>query len=548
MRTAHVLPYDTLGSFCQRHGISREDVFYANPQLLVRIMFTSEGVPTAFLEEGEELTLAGVGASGPKCTVNKGDGGWQKKDGRWYYAHHEGLILYQLANKYGTTVSAIWSGSKNAGTVPTSWQNSDNVPIFQNGERTLFWMPDGAIEMAYEKGCIPDKGELGGPKTLVATSKLTVPCNLDNGKGGWVLGEEGRWYFAHGQNILLGDLAEVYLGSVGAYKQIFEGSQDRGLLPPGSTPDNIPITWSDGRRTLFWMPDEGILTAHKKGCIPDPGNLSNKPPPISCSDGAKSTWNQALGKWECPPPCSGGRMRASDGLTCVCPEGTVGQNPSDPQSPCKPKGSGGCPAGSVLQPDGTCKDLSNPSKNPCPNGMKRNPQGECVMETCPPGQSLNELGQCVPKKETLYREEEEKSSLWPWILGGLAILGIGGAILYASSEPDNIPQDDFPQDDEPPLDELPQDDGEFGSPEDRRFGRLRVEGQRGRVGTLKHEGQDCGAWFWTWLRITNPRCRGILAWSTASLKPERQGVSAPSKKRPLDAQEFCQSRVFVIEV
>jgi hypothetical protein len=490
MRTAPVLPYDTLGSFCQRHETSREEVFRANPQLHFRRMFTPEGVPTAVLEEGEVLTLVGVGAAfGPRCVVNAGQGGWQKKDGRWYYAHHEGLTLASLASKYGTDVMTIWKGSKNAGTVPTTWQSADKAQVFQGGERTLFWMPDGAIEKAYADGCIPDKGDLGGPKPLVASSGLTVPCGLNTGKGGWQKGADGRWYFGHGTNILLGDLAEVYLGNVGAYQQIFNGSQSRGLLPPGSTPDKVSMTLPNGQQTMFWMPDDGILKAHALGCIPDPGNLE-KPPQIPCTDGAKSTWSFGLGQWECPKPCGGGRTRALDGLTCVCPEGTVAQNPSDPQSPCKPKGGGPCPAGSILQPDGSCKDLSTP-KNPCPAGMKKNTSGECVKVSCPAGQSPDQLGQCRPNKPEIEEkpsreDDEEKASIWPWVLGGLAILGVGGAILYASSKPDDLsqgdlPQGDLPEDDEPPSDEPLQDDDGFGFSEGERFQELRAAGGEGHL-------------------------------------------------------------------
>jgi len=431
-----------------------------NPNLHER-SFYLEGVLTAFLEQGEVLSI-GVGASPPAvyCKMNEGAGGWQKKDGRWFYAHHAGLTLNALATRFGTDVMTVWKGSKNAGTIPTTWGtpqskfNVNNPPVFypsgtnlagvKADDRVLFWMPDAAIEKAYADGCIQEKGDLGGPKPLVASSGLTVKCamNLD-GTGGWQLAEDGRWYFVHYPALLLGDLAEVYLGSSSRAKEIFNGSQSRGLLPFGSTIDNVPLQGSVGP-TFFWMPDDGILKAYSLGCIPEVGNLSQpKPEMPECPSGGKASWNAKTGAWDCPAPCLGGRLFAKDGITCICPDGMTPINPQDPKSPCKPINIGpiNCKSDEVLDPQsGTCKPKNIEKPNSCPNGMVRNTSGECVSATCPPDQEMNLKGQCVPKKsmsgpdKPSSEKEEESSPMWPWVLLALGIVGGGGYMIYSARQ------------------------------------------------------------------------------------------------------------------
>lgn len=52
---APVLPNDTVGLFCQRHALTRDEFFALNPGKPV--LFTTEGVPTAELDEGELLAV-----------------------------------------------------------------------------------------------------------------------------------------------------------------------------------------------------------------------------------------------------------------------------------------------------------------------------------------------------------------------------------------------------------------------------------------------------------------------------------------------------------
>ncbi len=465
---ASVLPADTVGIFCQRHGLSREALFALNPHLNMRSFYIESGILTAVLDEGEQLrTSVGVGAAPAVtyCQTNEGQGGWQKMDGRWYYANHTGLTLSALANRYGTDVMTIWKGSRSAGTIPTTWLGktvapakigADNPPVFypsgtnlkglSDGDRVLFWMPDAAIEKAYADGCIVEKGDLGGPKPLVASSGLTVKCQLNDGNGGWQIADDGRWYYVHYENLLLGDLAEVYLGSSSRAKEIFAGSQSRGLLPPGSTVDNVPVTAPYGR-TFFWMPDDAIVKAYNLGCIPDVGQLT-KPKPVApdCAGGAKPIWSEALNQWDCPKPCTGGRLFAKDGLTCVCPEGTTPTNPADPQSSCKAlSNTTSCPENYVFDPaTKTCKPVkTNPTNTDCPVGMTKNTLGDCVAATCPKGQEMNLKGQCVSKKnpqgnDKPSSETQESSSIWPWILLGVAVVGGGGYMMYSASKKDAL--------------------------------------------------------------------------------------------------------------
>lgn len=418
--------------------MSREALFQQNPKLY-REAFFVEGVLTTFLTEGDSLvTTMGVGKTfGVLCSVNTGSGGWQKgPDGRWYYAHHTNLILTNLAKEYtgdSNRLHEIYQGSKERGLLPPN-STKDNVPIISGGKRTLFWMPDDAIQNAASKGCIPDVGVLGGAKPTPVSSGLVVYCAVNTGNGGWQKGQDGRWYYAHHEDLILESLSERYLGDKGSWPLIYNPSKAKGLLPPNSTPDDVPIFYG-GERTLFWMPDEAILRAYNDKCIPEAGELTEKPEPPSCADGAKPTWVQGQSAWKCPAPCRDDQQRAPDGMTCVCKPGYVSSNPADPSAPCKPLGTTNpCPSGTIKQTDGSCKPVQ-PS-NPCPAGTAKNTNGECVAASCPPGEELNLKGQCAPKKDNVDKPTSEKkeSSWWPWLLGGAAVVAVGGYVMYTSSQ------------------------------------------------------------------------------------------------------------------
>lgn len=68
-----VRPGDTFGSFCQRHGLSREALFDANPHLLEFREVLSDGTWTAPLEVGEVLALPEFSTGGKNPTTMKID-------------------------------------------------------------------------------------------------------------------------------------------------------------------------------------------------------------------------------------------------------------------------------------------------------------------------------------------------------------------------------------------------------------------------------------------------------------------------------------------
>lgn len=129
------------------------------------------------------------------------------------------------------------------------------------------------IDPPVEKGA--DKGGKGKPsgKKSEGGGAALVLCVVDTGKGGWRK-VDGRWYYAHHKDLILSSLASRFLGDGGMWKQIYNGSKERGLLPAGSTPDNVwIINPGTGERVTFWMPDAAILKAYSDGCIPDKGDL-----------------------------------------------------------------------------------------------------------------------------------------------------------------------------------------------------------------------------------------------------------------------------------
>jgi hypothetical protein len=110
-----------------------------------------------------------------------------------------------------------------------------------------------------------------GPKGKGVGGPATVFCAQDTGKGGW-REVDGRWGYAHHEGCILSALAARYLGDAGAWKQIWNGSKERGALPPGATPDRIPVRDpATGERVVFWMPDAAVERARELGCLPPAG-------------------------------------------------------------------------------------------------------------------------------------------------------------------------------------------------------------------------------------------------------------------------------------
>jgi hypothetical protein len=151
---------------------------------------------------------------------------------------------------------------------------------YQRGDRMRRASPPSPAESVRDGGGVPgvDPGAPpggapapgGGAGKKAGGGAATVYCAVDTGKGGWrEVG--GRWHYAHHEGNILSSLAARYLGDAGAWKLIYTGSKERGLLPSGSTPDRIPVRDGSGERVLLWMPDQAIARAREQGCIPVDG-------------------------------------------------------------------------------------------------------------------------------------------------------------------------------------------------------------------------------------------------------------------------------------
>lgn len=127
--------------------------------------------------------------------------------------------------------------------VPTDGEGEENpgVPELPPGQGKA--LPPGA----------------GGPTTTY--------CAQDTGQGGWrQVG--GEWRYAHHEGLILSSLAAKYLGDGSAWKQIWNGSKERGYLPNNATPDRIPVRDASGDRVTFYMPPAAVEKARALGCIP----------------------------------------------------------------------------------------------------------------------------------------------------------------------------------------------------------------------------------------------------------------------------------------
>lgn len=445
-----VFPGDTVGAICARFGLSRSAFFEQNPALKP---FSLDGIWTAELFSGELVEVGEVFAEQPGvgappatilCAVDAGQGGWSRgPDNRWYYAHHEGATLSALAKRYlgnAGRLDEIYQGTRQRGLLPPG-STKDNIPVMVGGQRTRFWMPDDGIQRAFEMKCIPDVGRLGDAPA-VPTGTL-VYCTVDVGQGGWRKAPDGRWYYAHHQDLILSALAQRYLGDGNKWKLIYEPSQARGMLPPGSTPDDIAI-YNGADRTLFYMPDEAILNAYTTGCIPDTGNVaapSNIPPKPDasyCSEFGpdwKVAWSDKDKQWGCVGPCRPDEIMNEDGTLCLCPPGTHRADPTRNDSPCvpdkvEPKP---CPAGMIRKTaNGPC-ELQKPTKS-CPDGMVMK-NGECVQKpvTCPAGTVPDGHGGCRSSSGSGDKPTSSSSGSNNGLLAFGAALVLGGIIVAVSS-------------------------------------------------------------------------------------------------------------------
>lgn len=159
---------------------------------------------------------------------------------------------------------------------------------FARGDETRRKLPpqprvDGAVasEMSVPDGVPPAAGT---PK--IGGGAATIYCAQDSGQGGW-RDVGGRWHYAHHEGCILSSLAAKYLGDGAAWKQIWNASKERGLLPSNATPDRIPVRDGKGERITFYMPDAAIERARSLGCIPPAG--------VAGALGALPTWAKVLG-------------------------------------------------------------------------------------------------------------------------------------------------------------------------------------------------------------------------------------------------------------
>jgi len=156
------------------------------------------------------------------------------------------------------------------------------------------------------------------------------------------------------------------------------------------------------------------------------------------------------------PDCPIGQIKAADGITCVpflpaqqfCPNGmplTAAGCPSGPAP---------CPGGTSRTMMDTCPEptcppgqswngtvcLVSPLPQPCPagqtwNGSQCSPGGIVPVKSCPDGFPANADGSCTRGAPEQPQEPAKTTNPWPWILGGIAIVGAGAIVVGASRTP-----------------------------------------------------------------------------------------------------------------
>lgn len=160
---------------------------------------------------------------------------------------------------------------------------------YKRGSAVRAKLPPSPAEVSPDGPGVPDGSPPGDgpskPKPKMGGA-ATIYCAVDSGKGGWrKVGES--WLYAHHEGCILSSLAQKYTGDAGAWKLIYQGSKERGLLPAGSTPDKIPVRDGSGERVLFWMPPEAVQRARDLGCIPAEG--------VAGALGSLPGWAKGLG-------------------------------------------------------------------------------------------------------------------------------------------------------------------------------------------------------------------------------------------------------------
>lgn len=189
--------------------------------------------------------------------------------------------------------------------------------------------------------------------------------------------------------------ADEYCKSTfGANYRGFLNSQGQywGCCPGNTTPNeanddcDCPANtiWDDAQQTCLGdgqgAPPGGGTTTPNKGQKPDCVKEYGKSHYV--------TWSEADGAWACFQ-CRPDERGQEDGY-CYCKPGTVRKDANDPNSPCVPAGKG--PGGDGDGDDGD----KTPGTDDKPTGAK------------------------------------EEKSIWPWILGGVALAAVVGGAIYAS--------------------------------------------------------------------------------------------------------------------
>lgn len=217
-------------------------------------------------------------------------------------------------------------------------------------------------------------------------------CTLPSGNKGYY-GDKGQCNPIDTGHITTPEQANEYChAQYGTNYAGYIGSNGKfwGCCPGGTLPNEAadececpPDTlWDDAQQMCVATdgagPPGGGTTTPVKGPKPDCVGIYGKSHYV--------TWSEADGAWACFQ-CRPDERGQEDGL-CYCKPGTVRKDANDPNSPCVPAGKSGG--------DGDDGDKTPGTTDDKPTGGK------------------------------------EEKSIWPWILGGVAVAAVVGGAIYMS--------------------------------------------------------------------------------------------------------------------
>lgn len=148
-------------------------------------------------------------------------------------------------------------------------------------------------------------------------------------------------------------------------------------------------------------------------------------PPLSAEVAAKQVGSQSPGALTTKPGIYGG-TKTADAPTAVLPGGPS-QTSFQPGYP-----------GSTPSPSAEQEQAITPGYQPTPDPGPSGQQDVVVFPEvpCPEGYFRPDpMGPCVPVNgQVPVVPGEEKKAMWPWVLGGVLVLGVGGYAIYAAGK------------------------------------------------------------------------------------------------------------------